>query len=168
MNVRQSIYAQDTADISSVGMTNGEAVSPIYGVKIPAGYRQWEVIAPSREAGNLQELRVILGNDVAMKAYRDGTLPFPDGAILVKLAWKEVPSTQDDEALGQPQAFVPGRATTVQVMVKDSEKYASTGGWGFGKFVNGKPLSAAIHEECFPCHDEHAKGQDFVYTRLAP
>ena len=67
--------------------------SPIFGVKIPAGYRGWELIAPSHEAGGFNELRGILGNAVAMKAYREGTLPFPDGAILAKLAWKQEPSS---------------------------------------------------------------------------
>jgi hypothetical protein len=69
--------------------------SPIYGVTIPVGYRQWEVIAPSQEVG-LDELRVILGNAISMKAYREGTLPFPDGAMLAKVAWKRVPSPGDD------------------------------------------------------------------------
>jgi hypothetical protein len=142
--------------------------SPIYGVTIPAGYRQWEVIAPSQEAGSLDELRVILGNTISMKAYREGTLPFPDGAILAKVAWKRVPSIGDDAALGFPQAFVPGAATTVQIMVKDSKKYAATGGWGFGRFINGKPVDEAQHETCFPCHEASAKGHDLLFTKYAP
>jgi Cytochrome P460 len=47
-------------------------------------------------------------------------------------------------------AFVPGRTTTVQFMVKDSKKYASTGGWGFGRFIDGKPVDEAQHKTCFP------------------
>ena len=136
--------------------------SPIYGVTIPGGYRQWEVVAPSREAGSLNELRAILGNAVAMKAYREGTLPFPDGAILAKLAWKHVPSPEADGA------FIPGRATTVQIMVKDSKKYASTGGWGFGRFIDGKPVDEAQHKTRFPRHLALVKGHDFVFTRYAP
>ena len=135
--------------------------SPIFGVTIPDGYRQWEMIAPSHEAG-LDELRVILGNEVAIKAYRDGTLPFPDGAILAKLAWKHVPS---DEFEG---AFVPGPATTVQLMVKDSKKYAATGGWGFGRFIDGRPADEAQHKTCFACHAANVKGHDIVFTRWAP
>ena len=114
--------------------------SPIYDVTIPIGYRQWEVIAPSQEVG-LDELRVILGNAISMKAYREGTLPFPDGAMLAKVAWKRVPSPGDDAALGASTAFVPGAATTVQIMVKDSKKFAATGGWGFGRFINGRPVA---------------------------
>ena len=139
-----------------------ERASPIFGVTIPAGYRQWEVIAPAQETGRLDELRAILGNAAAMKAYRDGTLPFPDGAILAKLAWKRVPSSEFEGA------FVPGPATTVQFMVKDSRKYAATGGWGFGRFIDGKPVDAAQHETCFGCHKGFVKGHDLVFTRLAP
>ena len=146
-------------------LARGEAAddsSPIFGVKIPAGYRNWELIPPSHEAGGFNELRGILGNAVAMKAYREGTLPFPDGATLAKLAWKQEPSTEFDGA------FVPGRATTVQIMVKDSKKYASTGGWGFGRFIDGKAVDRAQHETCFGCHQAHVKDHDFVFTRFAP
>jgi hypothetical protein len=142
--------------------------SPIYGVTIPSGYRQWEAIAPSQEAGSLDELRIIFGNPIAMKAYREGTVPFPDGAILAKVAWKRVPSIGDDTALGSPQAFVPGTATTVQIMVKDSKKYAATGGWGFGRFINRKPVDEAQHETCSPCHEANAKGHDQLFTHYAP
>ena len=62
--------------------------SPIYGVTIPEGYRQWELIAPALEAAPLDELRAVLGNPAAVAAYRAGSLPFPDGTVLVKLAWK--------------------------------------------------------------------------------
>lgn len=136
--------------------------SPIFGVTFQQGYRRWELIAPSQETGALDELRAILGNAVAMKAYREGTLPFPDGAILAKLAWKHTPSAEF------AAAFVPGAATTVQFMVKDSKRYASTGGWGFGRFIDGKPVDEAQHRTCFPCHQANVKGHDFVFTRFAP
>lgn len=97
-----------------------------------------------------------------MKAYREGTLPFPDGAMLAKLACKHVPSAEFDGA------FVPGAATTVQFMVKDSKKYAATGGWGFGRFIGGKPADEGQHQTCFACHEANVKGHDLVFTRLAP
>jgi Cytochrome P460 len=152
---------------SSAGGADDEA-SPIFGVRIPDGYRQWALIAPSHEAGQLNELRGILGNSIAMKAYLDKTLPFPDGTILAKVAWKEVSSLGDDAALGSMQAYVPGAATTVQIMIKDSKKYAETGGWGFGRFIGGKPTDEAQHETCFPCHAANARAQDFVFTHYAP
>ena len=55
----------------------------------------------------------------------------------------------------------------MQVMVKDSKKYAATGGWGFGDFKDGKPGDEALHKTCFPCH-ETAKDCDFVFTHYAP
>jgi hypothetical protein len=147
--------------ISSAGMAD-EAASPIYGVTIPTGYRQWELIAPAQEAEPLNELRAVLGNATALKAYREGTLPFPDGTVLAKLAWKHVQSSEF------APASVPGAATTVQIMVKDSKKYAATGGWGFGRFIDGKPVDKAQHETCFACHEARVKGHDFVFSRLAP
>ena len=63
---------------------------------------------------------------------------------------------------------LPGRPTTVQIMVKDSKKYASTGGWGFGRFMDGKPVDEAQHKTCFACHAANVKGHDLVFTRYAP
>jgi hypothetical protein len=159
------VGAAATFVVTAMQFTTGHAddeSSPIFGVKIPAGYRQWELIAPSHEAGNFNELRGILGNAISIKAYREGTLPFPDGAMLAKLAWKREPSSKF------PGAFVPGHSTTVQIMVKDSKKYASTGGWGFGRFIDGKAVDQAQHETCFACHQANVKDHDFVFTRFAP
>ncbi|MBJ9654026.1 cytochrome P460 family protein [Burkholderia multivorans] len=138
------------------------AASPIYGVTIPSGYRKWEMVAPAEEAAPLDELRVVLGNPVAIRALEQATLPFPDGTILVKLAYKR---KQSDEFA---PATVPGQAATVQVMVKDSRRYASTGGWGFGRFVNGVPADIGQHQTCFACHQARVKHHDYVFTRLAP
>jgi hypothetical protein len=138
----------------------GDEESPIFGVKIPGGYRNWELVAVAHEAG-LDELRGILGNAIAIKAYQDGTLPFPDGTILTKLAWKHLPLA------GPEGAFVTGSATTVQIMVKDSKKYTSTGGWGFGRFIEGKPVDEAQHQTCLPCHQANVNGHDLVFTRFA-
>lgn len=136
-------------------------VSPIYGVTIPDGYRQWQLIAPAQEAAPLNELRAVLGNAIALKAYRDGTLPFPDGTVLAKLAWKHVPSPEFEPA------SIPGAATTVQFMVKDSKKYAATGGWGFGRFIDGKPANEAQHRTCYACHLARVNNHDLVFTRYA-
>lgn len=144
------------------GRANAPDASPIYGVTIPDGYRQWQLIAPALEAQPLDELRAILGNAVAVDAYRKGTLPFPDGTVLVKLAWKQMASPEFEPAT------IPGAATTVQIMVKDSKRYAATGGWGFGRFIDGKPVDEAQHQTCFACHQARVKGHDYVFTRWAP
>ncbi|XUW87342.1 cytochrome P460 family protein [Burkholderia sp. M6-3] len=138
------------------------APSPIYGVTIPDGYRKWQMIAPAEEAAPLDELRVVLGNPAAIKAIEKSTLPYPDGTILVKLAYKRKQSPEF------ATATIPGEPTTVQVMVKDSRRYASTGGWGFGRFVNGQPVDAAQHQTCFACHAAKVKDRDYVFTRFAP
>lgn len=138
------------------------AVSPIFGVALPTGYRPWQLVGVAQETGALDELRAVVGNPVAVQAYRSGTLPFPDGSVLVKLAWKRAASTEF------PPAFVPGAATTVQVMVKDSKKYAATGGWGFGRFVDGTPADEAQHRTCFACHAANVRDHDLVFTRWAP
>ena len=139
-----------------------ENASPIYGVTIPEDYRDWRFIAPAQEAPPLDELRAVLGNDIAVDAYKKGILPFPDGSILVKLAYKRKQSTEF------APATVPGTPTTVQVMVKDSKKYPDSHGWGFGRFVNGKPVDIAQHETCLSCHVGNVKDHDYVFTRYAP
>ena len=148
------------------GRSDGEA-DPIFGIKIPPGYRDWKLISVAHEEGNLNDLRALLGNDVAIKAYREGKLPFPDGTIIARLAWSYVPSEENNKVFGRSQSFVAGPATNVQFMVKDSKKYAATGGWGFAQFKDGKPADAALLKTCFPCH-EPVKARDFVFTHYAP
>ncbi len=138
----------------------GNAAAPT-GVTIPKGYRNWQVVAPSQR-DDKDEIRVILGNNIAMKAFRAKQLPFPDGAILAKLAWKRVKSAEFDNT------FVPGEPPRIEFMVKNAKKYAATGGWGFGRFVNGKPADEKQHGTCWPCHEANVKGNDFVFTRYAP
>ena len=149
------------------GQADGEA-APIFGVKIPPGYRDWRLISVAHEEGNLNDLRAILGNDVAIKASREGKLPYPDGTIIARLAWSYDPLEESSKAFGRLQSFVAGPPKNgVQFMVKDSRKYASTGGWGFAQFDDGKPASEAVHNTCFSCH-AIVKARDFVFNRYAP
>lgn len=150
------------AAVCAAGDSAPKAASPLYGVTVPDGYRQWELIAPALEAAPLNELRVVVGNATAIGSYRQNVLPFADGTILVKLAWKQLNSREFTPAT------VPGAPTTVQVMVKDSKRYASTGGWGFGRFTDGRPEDEAQHRTCFACHEALTKGHDYVFTRYAP
>jgi hypothetical protein len=145
----------------------GEEAAPIFGIKIPSGYRDWKLISVAHEEGSLNDIRAILGNDIAIKAYREGKLPLPDGAIIARLAWSYVPSEENNKVFGRAQSFVTGSATNVQFMVKDSLKYAATGGWGFAQFKDGKPDHEAKLDTCFPCHVP-VKARDFVFTRYAP
>jgi hypothetical protein len=152
-----------------------QAGSPIYGVTIPPGYRDWHLISVKQliGGGGLKQLRAQLGNDIAIKAFREGELPFPDGSIIAALHWKEASSDADNKVLAEGfpgaglQSSFAGDAVNVQFMVKDSKKYAASGGWGFGQFTNGKPDDEALHKTCFPCH-QPAKEHDLVFTRYAP
>ena len=144
-----------------------EKAPPNYEVQIPAEYRDWKLISVAHEAGNLNDIRAILGNDAAIKAYREGKLPFPDGAMIARLAWSYVPSEENNKVFGREQSFVAGPPTNVQFMIKDSRKYAATGGWGFAQFTDGKPANEAVPSACFSCH-EPAKARDFLFTHYAP
>jgi len=148
------------------GGAEGEA-DPIFGIKMYPGYRDWRLVSVAHEEGNLNDIRAILGNDVAIKAYREAKLPFPDGTVLARIAWTYVASEENNTVFGRQQSFVAGPATNVQFMVKDSRRYATTGGWGFAQFKDGKPDPTAKLETCFPCH-EPAKARDFVFTHYAP
>ena len=150
-----------------------EGSSPIYGVKFPANYREWKLIAVDNllVAGKTDQLRAQLGNDVAIKAFKEGQIPFPDGAMIAAIHWTRVQSEGNNKVLAGPfpgaQSFVVGSPVNIQFMVKDSKKYAATGGWGFADFKGGKPGDKALHATCFPCHAP-AKDHDYVFTHYAP
>lgn len=136
--------------------------------KIPSGYRDWRLISVAREEGKLDDIRAILGNGKAIRAYRARKLPFPEGTVIARLAWSYEASEENNKTFGQPQSFVAGHPKNgVQFMVKDSRKYASTGGWGFGHFDDGKSAEESVLSTCFPCHRAVA-ARDLVFTRYAP
>jgi hypothetical protein len=141
----------------------------IFVEKIPPGYRDWRLISVAHEEGDLHSFAAVLGNDVAIKAYREGKLPFPDGTIIAALHWRHAPSEENNKVFGRDQSFVAGSPTNVQFMVKDAKKYAATGGWGFGHFNerDGKPAEEAFMKSCYACHQK-AKDSDLVFTRYAP
>jgi hypothetical protein len=129
------------------------------------------LISVAREEGSIDDIRAVLGNDIAVKAYREGaTTPFPDGAIIARLAWSLVSSEENNKAFGKEQSFVAGAPKNgVQFMIKDAKKYAATGGWGYGQFENdsGKTVERAKLESCFPCH-QAIQSRDYVFTHYAP
>ena len=138
----------------------------VFGGKLPEGYRDWKLVSVAHEEGNLNDLRAILGNDVAIKAYREGTDSIP-GRRDHRPARLELRSSEENnKAFGRSQSFVAGPPTNVQFMVKDGSKYAATGGWGFAQFNDGKPAAIAV-QDCFSCHVP-VKARDFAFTRYAP
>src|SRR5512139_1299057 len=106
--------------ISTVATAAGPPAAP-NGITLVEGYRNWQVIAPSYRPDK-GHIRAVLGNEVAIKAFREGKRPFPDGTIFAKVAWNSVKLPKF------PVAVVPGTFAQVEFMIKDSGKYKNTGG----------------------------------------
>jgi len=170
--IRQKAQADDTARANAISDTvaakaSSEESSSIFVTDIPPGYRDWKLISVAHEAGDLNDIRAILGNDIAVKAYREGK-SFPEGAIIARIAWSFDASEENNKTFGRAQSFVAGAPKNgVQFMVKDSKKYATTGGWGYAHFNDGKPADTAFMQSCFPCH-QLIKSRDYIFTRYAP
>jgi Haem-binding domain/Cytochrome P460 len=137
------------------------AVEPEFnGVEFIPDYKNWKVISSTDRFDN-KTMREILGNDVAVKAIAENRInPWPDGTAFAKVAWAQ--SQPDEHGVVKTGAFV-----QVELMIKDANKYASTEGWGFGRWrgTDLKPYGkdAAFQNECTGCHAPMAKN-DFVYT----
>jgi len=134
------------------------------GINFPIGLKNWRAISTSYRTDNNTQ-RVILGNSIAVAASRSGnTKPWPQGSILAKLVWKNRQHPQWDAAI------VPGEFVHSEIMIRDSQKYNATGGWGFARWVGlsqqpyGKNESFA--QECYACHN-HAKDSNYVFTKPA-
>ena len=150
-----------------------------YTVKVPGGlafsefkgYEGWQAISLSR---NEKVVAVILGNPVMIKAYQAGFpgngKPVPDGAKMAKIHWAPKPNEFFKEAT------VPGKLVNVDFMVKDSKRFADSGGWGYGVFdydtasgtfkpgtMDGTPPQGNDAKCGFACHTQ-AKARDYVFT----
>ena len=158
------IILASLAAVTTVSVLAADAnVAPApNGISLPEGYKNWRLVAPSYRSDK-NHIRAILGNDIAIEAARTGkTKPWPDGAILAKLAWK----IKADEHF--PVATVPGEFVQAEFMVKDAKKYTATGGWGFARWLGKeqKPYGqdANFVQECFGCHTP-VKANDYVFTQ---
>jgi len=163
MNV--SIFSVLAALLLASTAAAGEAPAPApNGISLPVGYQDWRVIGTSHREDN-NTLRVILGNDTAVEAARTGhTRPWPDGAMLGKLVWKDATHPAWEKAT------VPGEFVHVEFMIKDAEKYRETGGWGYARWkgLDQVPYGndAGFVQECHGCHTP-VRDNDFVFTHPA-
>jgi hypothetical protein len=144
--------AESTAAMDVKPEFNGVAYIP--------DYKNWKVISSTDRFDN-HTLREILGNDVAVKAIAENHInPWPDGTMFAKVAWAQ--SQPDEKGVVKTGAFV-----QVELMIKDAKKYASTEGWGFGRWrgTDLKPYGkdASFQNECTNCHAPMAKN-DYAYT----
>lgn len=129
------------------------------GIQFFPGYRDWKVVSTTNRFDN-HTLRVISGNEIAIRAIAEHKInPWPDGTVFAKIAW-----TQQVDANGDTKT---GSFIQVEFMVKDSRKYASTGGWGYARWrgMDLKPYGkdAAFTNECVGCHNP-VRENDYVYT----
>jgi hypothetical protein len=144
--------AESTAAMDVKPEFNGVAYIP--------DYKNWKVISSTDRFDN-HTLREILGNDVAVKAIAENHInPWPDGTMFAKVAWAQ--SQPDEKGVVKTGAFV-----QVELMIKDAKKYASTEGWGFGRWrgTDLKPYGkdASFQNECTNCHAPMARN-DYAYT----
>ncbi len=162
----QTQAAISTQDKYALKIPNGLAFSEF------RGYESWPVIAISH---NGDHLAAILGNPVMINAYKAGFpgngKPFPDGARMVKVHWNAKVNA------GEPGApAVPGLQHDVDLMVKDSRRFADSGGWGYGAFeydaatntftpatLKDKPPQGNDAKCGFACHTA-VKTKDYVFT----
>lgn len=144
--------------ISSPPVTGGVSPTP-NGLEYFPDYRDWKPVSTTDRFDN-NTFRVILGNDIATKAIADNnTHPWPDGSTFAKIAYHRL---TDDKGVDRA-----GGVIQVEFMIKDAKKYASTEGWGFGRWRgdNHTPYGkdATFTVECTSCHAP-MKDNDFVYT----
>jgi hypothetical protein len=151
--------------VAGVGVSPAaDALLAPNGLVLPSGYINWRIIASSHRTDN-NTLRIILGNDKAIEAARSGRIsPWPDGSVLAKLVWKDTTHSK------WPAATVPGNFVHAEFMFKDAKKFASTGGWGFARWLGleQKPYGkdSDFAQECFDCHLP-VKDNDYLFTRPA-
>ena len=135
-----------------------KSISPSHGISYPVGWQNWATIAVSHRTDN-NTLRVILGNDIAVKSARSGNInPWPNGAIIGKVVWK------DTQLKDWETATVPGKFVHAEFMYKNSKKYTESYGWGWARWVGleQKPFEKGM-EVCISCHTP-VKNRDWVFT----
>jgi hypothetical protein len=123
---------------ASLAVLTGAAAQDKYTLKVPnglafaefRGYESWQTISISH---NGELMAVILGNPAMIDAYKAGFpangKPFPDGAKMAKIHWNP---RKNETAPGQP--LVPNTLHDIDFMVKDSKRFADSGGWGYAEF----------------------------------
>jgi hypothetical protein len=139
--------------------TRGEVRPAPNGLAFLPDYRNWSAISTTERFDN-NTLRVILANEVAVAAIRDQRInPWPDGVAFAKVAWNQLA-----DAAGQLR---PGTFVQVEFMVKDARKYASTKGWGWGRWKGAdlQPYGSSpdFTAECTGCHTP-MRNNDYVFT----
>jgi hypothetical protein len=109
--------------VPAPGHANGES-TPLFVTDVPHGYRDWKWISSAHEAGNLNSLGAVLGNDVAINAFRDKKLPFPDGTIIQSLLLCITVTSHQrktTKSLAKPNLSFPGPPRTFSLWSKTQQ-----------------------------------------------
>ena len=133
-------------------------------VEFPEGYRAWTHLSSSyvgsdAPAGAMSELGVhhIYGNAQAVEGLRTGR--FADGS---KLVYDLIETTTANGITRE------GARKRLDVMVKDSARYAASGGWGFESFVNGDRNRGRVGDNgatmCWQCHLQRSPATGVIST----
>jgi len=158
MNKNLLLFALALIGPSADGLASDSSHAPSHGIAYPDGWKDWATIAVSHRNDN-GTLRAILGNDVAVEAARSGnTDPWPDGAVLGKVAWKT------GELKNWQAATGPGEFVHAEFMFKDSAKYSESYGWGWARWIglDQTPFDGGT-QVCISCHMP-VKHRDWVFT----
>jgi hypothetical protein len=161
--------------VAALAVLGGRAVVSAqdrYTVQVPNGLafsefrgdQEWQVVAVS-QSGNLIE--VIIGNPAMIEAYKAGIpgngRPFPDGGRMAKIHWNAKKSAEAPEP-----TTVPDTLHDIDFMVKDSRRFANSGGWGYAQFnyqaVSDTFAPEGTGSDCgYTCHTI-VKTKDYVFT----
>ena len=135
---------------------------PENAVPYPEGYRLWAhvmsaLVGPQSPAFESSGgIHHIYANEKAMEGYRIGR--FPDGSVIVA----DFLETRENAGV-----TTEGPRRRIDVMVKNSKRYAETGGWGFESFrgdsQTDRMASAEAATKCFACHAKQ-KERDSVFS----
>ena len=158
MKIRKLMISVLIMSATSITIASDKSPEQSHGISYPTGWQNWSTIAVSHRTDN-NTLRVILGNEVAVKAARSGqTNPWPDDAVLGKVVWK------DTQLENWKAATAPGKFVHAEFMFKDSKKYSETYGWGWARWVglDQKPFNKGA-QVCTSCHTP-VKNRDWVFT----
>lgn len=148
--------------VSSLKADTPSVKANLEGIELPENYKDWKVISASHRLDN-KSMRIILGNDIAIKAARtQKTNPWPEGAILAKLVWKQ--KTENN----WPTAIAPDQFVHAEFMIKDSKKYKNNGtGWGWARWLGKDQIPYGdkkdLNQSCIACHTI-VKGRDWVFS----
>jgi hypothetical protein len=153
--------------VALISLGSSSATPPADDIPFPNGFRDWFVVnsmivtKDSPMFGQIGGLHIIYVNAKGFATLKNGgPLPYPDGTVFA-----------DDvhDFSVKDGSYVEGDKKAVTMIVKDSKKYATNGGWGFQAWAGGDPSKPLVPDQahatqaCFACHIPQ-KGNDYTFS----